>query len=48
MGMFSVMGHRTPELEGKPGSHSKMIMEINNFFRKSLKFDFTTEKIISE
>jgi hypothetical protein len=37
MGMFSVLGHRTPELEGKPGAHSKMMMEINNYFRKSFR-----------
>ncbi len=34
MGLFSVMGHRSPHLEGKPGSHSKLIKEIHDHFSK--------------
>jgi hypothetical protein len=28
MGHFSVLGHRSPHLEGKPGSHAKVMAEI--------------------
>jgi cysteine dioxygenase len=28
MGFFSVMGHRTPQLEGRPGKHAKVMEEI--------------------
>jgi hypothetical protein len=28
MGYFSVQGHRSPHLEGRPGTHSKVMAEI--------------------
>jgi hypothetical protein len=30
MGFYSVMGLRTPQLEGKPGFHAKLIHEIHD------------------
>jgi cysteine dioxygenase len=35
MGLFSVMGHRSPHLEGRPGLHSRLILEIRDFFKGS-------------
>jgi len=34
MGFFSVMGHRSPFLEGRPGVHSRLMLEIASYFKK--------------
>ena len=32
MGYFSALGHRTPQLEGRPGKHAKVMAEIISYF----------------
>jgi hypothetical protein len=32
MGHFSVFGHRTPHLEGRPGTHARVLAELNSRF----------------
>ena len=33
MGFFSVLGHRSPQLEGRPGRHAKLMDDILAHFR---------------
>ena len=30
MGYFSVYGHRSPNLEGRPGKHARVMIDIPN------------------
>lgn len=45
MGYFSVQGHRSPHLEGRPGTHSKVMAEILNY-KKDLFLKKTSEECI--
>ena len=36
MGFFSVQGHRSPHLEGRPGTHSRVMAEILHYHSSSL------------